>query len=116
MTASRPGAGQTNTPAKARQQATAHPIIRRCKFAPNWPISARMTLNVPDWQEANIRRYARPTAQGRANPITICDGHPANPVSALPWSNPDHRRQAGADFIRATGMIHGKEKVYGSIP
>jgi hypothetical protein len=48
--------GRTNTRAKARQETTAHPIIRRCEFAPNWRISARMTLNVPDRREANIRR------------------------------------------------------------
>jgi hypothetical protein len=30
--------------------------ISIAEFAPNWRICARMTLNVLDWQEANIRR------------------------------------------------------------
>jgi hypothetical protein len=56
MTASGAGAAG-RTPAEARQGTTVHPIIRRCEFAPNWRISAPMTLNVLDWREANIRRY-----------------------------------------------------------
>jgi hypothetical protein len=39
--------------------------------------------------------------------------NPANPVSVLTWSNPDGGPQAGSI---STGTIHGKEKVYGSIP
>jgi hypothetical protein len=50
---------------KARQETTVHPIIRRCEFAPNWRICARITLKVLDWRETNIRRFARSRAKNR---------------------------------------------------
>jgi len=46
-----------------------HPIIRRCEFAPNWPISARMRLNVLDWRgseyPATIWNYAASEIRSR---------------------------------------------------
>jgi hypothetical protein len=66
-----------------------HPIIRRCEFAPNWRISARMTLNV--------HRATR--ARGAETPRIAVN----QPTGAYGWTPPVSG--AIADCLTFAGQI-----------
>jgi hypothetical protein len=53
--------------------------------------------------------------QRPANPITVCDGYPANPSDPVALGeSPVATHRQGPISYQARSM--GKEKVYGSIP